>query len=260
MDPTEIGAEVVVHPAFRRRGAGRALLDAALLEATALTGDAGDLGVRDGRELADVRPGSAAALAIWAHGDGAAAAALARSLQFARTRVLFKMRRGSDAGTLPPVALADGLRLRTFVPGQDDQAWLRTNSRAFAHHPEQGRWQQDDLAQRLAEPWFDPAGFFLAERVADGALLGFHWTKVHAPGAEGPAAVGEVYVVGVDPDAQGLGLGRALTLAGVHHLVDAGLAEVILYVDESNSRAVALYDSLGFGVQVADIQYTRAVR
>jgi mycothiol synthase len=158
------------------------------------------------------------------------------------------MRRPFDGTPLPEAAPPAGVRLRTFVPGRDEDAWVRVNARAFAHHPEQGRWTRADLERREREPWFSAAGFFLAER--DGALVGFHWTKVHE---DGP--VGEVYVVGVDPDAQGLGLGRVLTVAGLRHLEALGLPAVMLYVDESNTPATALYARLGFAHRSTDAMY-----
>ncbi len=225
LDPARDGepatGELVVHPAFRKRGHGRALLRALLAEA-------------------------GGPLRVWAHGDLPAAAALAEAEGLARARALFQLRRPA-AGPLPEVELADGVRLRTFEPGGDERAWLRLNGRAFADHPEQGAWTLDDLRDREAEDWFDPAGFFLAERA--GVPAGFHWTKAH------PGGIGEVYVVGVDPDAQGLGLGRALTLAGLHHLRDRGLDEFMLYVDESNTAAVRLYESLGFTRYAVDVMY-----
>ena len=149
-------------------------------------------------------------------------------------------------------------------PAHDEAAWLDLNRRAFAHHPEQGAWTAEDLALREREPWFDPDGFFLAER--DGKLAGFHWTKIHGPAdnedpaaaghsAPGQGAIGEVYVVGVDPAGQGGGLGRALTLAGLRYLQSRGLPEVMLYVDEANTPAIRLYESLGFTHQGTDVMF-----
>ena len=155
-----------------------------------------------------------------------------------------------------------GVKLRPFRPGDDDEAWVALNAAAFAEHPDQGRWTINDLHVRLHEPWFDAAGFLLAEREADGVLLGFHWTKTHGgsggePHAHGP--IGEVYVLGVAPAAAGTGLGSALTLAGLRHLRGLGLDQAMLYVDESNTRAVALYERLAFTRWSTDASFRRKV-
>jgi mycothiol synthase len=228
-------AELAVHPLHRRQGTGRALVKAAM---------------RVANERADGR------LRLWAHGDHPSASALAISLGFRRTRVLFQMRRSLLAPLAEPV-LPPGVRLRPFVPGQDDEAWLALNAAAFATHPEQGKWTLDDLRIRIQEPWFDAAGFLLAVD-ADDTLVGFHWTKVHGGQAtEGHAhePIGEVYVLGVAPDAKGAGLGAALTLAGLRHLRGRGLTQAMLYVDESNHRAVALYERLGFVRWSTDVSF-----
>lgn len=149
---------------------------------------------------------------------------------------------------LPEPRLPEGVSVRTFVPGQDDAAWLAVNAAAFAHHPEQGSLTQRDLDDRKAEPWFDPAGFFLAER--DGELIGFHWTKVHAE-----ERLGEVYVLGIRPDTQGGGLGKALTTIGLRHLEGQGLPTAMLYVDADNKAAVAVYERLGFVTHETDLMY-----
>ena len=127
---------------------------------------------------------------------------------------------------------------------------LRVNEAAFAGHPEQGGLDGAGLAERTAESWFDPAGLLMAlDR--DDHLVGFHWTKQH------DAALGEVYVVAVGPDAQGRGLGRALTLAGLHYLAEKGVEEVELFVESDNDPARHLYSRLGFDHADADthVQY-----
>jgi mycothiol synthase len=192
---------------------------------------------------------------LWAHGDLPAAGRLARAAGFERFRALWQMRRslGDPLGDpLDQPRLPAGTTLRTFRPGQDEAEWLSLNARAFAKHPEQGSWSRHDLELREQEPWFDPAGFFLAER--DGVMTGFHWTKIPAP-AEPDTSIGEVYVVGVDPGERGSGLGRALTLAGLGYLRDRGLAEAMLYVEEDNVPAIRMYEGLGFTLWSTDAMY-----
>ncbi|MFE7749500.1 mycothiol synthase [Streptomyces sp. NPDC057428] len=223
-DPVEApAAELVVHPSYRGRGHGRAL-GAALLGAT-------------GKRLR-----------VWAHGGKSAARHLAQVLGLSLFRELRQLRRPLGSLDIPEPALPPGVTVRTFVPGQDDAAWLAVNSAAFAHHPEQGSLTQRDLDDRKAEPWFDPKGFFLAER--DGEIIGFHWTKVHAEDD-----LGEVYVVGILPDAQGGGLGKALTAIGLRHLSAQGLPTAMLYVDADNPAALSVYERMGFATHEVDLMY-----
>ncbi|MCP9958366.1 MULTISPECIES: mycothiol synthase [Streptomyces] len=225
-DPVEApAAELVVAPSQRGRGHGRALGSALLAE-------------------------SGKRLRVWAHGGRPAARHLAQVLGLTLFRELRQLRRPLVPLEVPEPVLPAGITVRTFVPGRDDAAWLAVNAAAFAHHPEQGALTQRDLDDRKNEPWFDPEGFFLAERESDGALAGFHWTKVHAE-----ERLGEVYVVGVAPDAQGGGLGRALTAIGLRHLASRGLPTAMLYVDADNTAALRVYEGMGFTTHEVDLMY-----
>ncbi len=194
-------AEVAVHPAWRRRGLGRALI----------------------RHVLQRYPQTR----FWAHGLLPAARALAASLALETVRELWVMSRPA-AGITPAdpgdVRLPAGFAWHAFGPG-DEQPWLEVNAAAFAGHPEQGRITAADLHARMGEPWFDPAGFLLISDVSgpDPKLAAFHWTKIAEPG--GP---GEVYVVGVDPAYQGRGLGKAATALGLAYLVSRGVPRIEL--------------------------------
>lgn len=162
---------------------------------------------------------------------------LAADTGFELRREILQMRRAL------PLDGATDLAVRPFDPTTDVEAWLDVNNRAFGWHPDQGGWTAERLAAVLAEPWVDLDGFLVHER--DGRLAGFCWTKVHA--ATDPA-LGEIFVIAADPELHGQGLGRALTLAGLAHLADAGLGTAMLYVEASNRPARGLYRDLGFTV------------
>ncbi len=262
-------AELVVDPLHRRQGHGRALLDAVLADG---------------------------AHSVWAHGMLPSADALARSAGLVMTRSLYRMARPLTAADAVDPVLPEGFSVRVFEPGRDDETWVALNAAAFATHPEQGRLTLEDLHERMAQPWFDPAGFLLVEDDDTGRVVAFHWTKVEpaaprprlsdrrrnaagaafrrdltdevgeagagrAHGSGSSAArsgTGEVYVVGVHPAYQGRGLGGPLTRLGLAHLARRGLAEVELYVDGDNAAARRTYERLGFVDVAVDGQYTRA--
>ena len=228
-------AELVVHPHARRRGIGAAMGRAALAK-------------------------TAGHNQFWAHGTLEPARATASSLGLVPVRELVQMRR-SLRGVPDTVAPVPGVKVRTYAGAGDDTELLRVNNAAFVEHPEQGGWTEVELAERRGEPWFDPAGLFLAfaDSASDqaGRLLGFHWTKVHLdqPG------LGEVYVLGVDPSAQHRGLGQLLTAVGIgslaRRLADSAEPTVMLYVESDNVAAVRTYELSGFTTYSVDTAYAR---
>ena len=221
--PRDSTAFLVVDPPARRRGVGLRLVQA----------------------LAEQAPSP---LQLFAPTDSVAAQALAARAGLTAGRTLLIMKRDLEQ-PLPEPVVPPGVTIRTFRPGQDEAAWLTVNAAAFANHPEQGAMTDVDLAERMAEPWFDPDGFFVAER--GGAMVGFHWTKEHGE------RLGEVYVLGVAPAGHRQGVGRALLLTGLWHLRRRGNTTVELYVEAASGPAVALYSSYGFTAAARDVMYAQ---
>ncbi len=224
-------AELVIHPIFRSKGYGRALLD----RVTELSG---------------------ARLRLWAHGDLPGAQHLAESMGFIRIRTVVQMRRTLNL-TLPE--LSPRITLRTFEVGSDEEKWLKLNNRAFANHPDQGNWNRRDLDIRMQESWFDPKGLILATN--QEKITGFCWVKIHGGTKHQDHdhdPIGEIYVMGVDPTSHGHGIGKQVTLAGLHFMQDQGIFSAMLYVDAANEAALGLYRSLGFTEWGRDVLYRKS--
>ena len=224
---------VAVDPDHRdgREGIAHELLRTALLHAHPTGGDR------------DVR--------LWIMQATAADDATAHDLGFVPERDLLQMRVPLP---LPPeiVASARPVSTRPFQPGRDDAAWLSINNRAFADHPEQGRWTLDDLHEHMKFDWFDIEGFLVADRPDGNGLLGSCWTKVDRTSEP---VLGEIYVISVDPDLHSQGWGRSLTVAGLQWMANRGVSVGMLYTTASNTAAVTLYESLGFTVDHVDRSY-----
>lgn len=225
-------AQLVVDPRYRRRGVATAMIRA--------------LGFDPRKETGSHRLGQGLALRLWAFGDQPPARALMAALGYRSVRELLVMARGLGGDLPADVPLPEGLTIRAYAP-EDLGDLVRVNARAFAHHPEQGALTDSDIRERMAEPWFDPQGLMIATR--DDRVIGFHWTKRH------DATTGEVYVIGVDPEAAGGGVGRALLARGLTHLAAGGAKQVILYVEGDQRYVVDLYESTGFETINRDVMY-----
>jgi len=195
---------------------------------------------------------------IWSHGDLPAAKAIAASLKL--ELLWSNLLMSKSLGEIQPVT--SKYPIRTFIPGLDNQAFLALNNNVFTNYPDQGGWSEDDLKVRINESWFDDKGFFVAED--KGELIGFCWTKIHGAhthshaGSDddhGHEALGEIYVLEVNPDYKGQGVGRDLTITGLNYLKYQGLNNVMLYVGVENKPAFKLYKSLGFNEFGSDVMY-----
>jgi mycothiol synthase len=192
------------------------------------------------------------------HGENEAAAALANSFNFEKIRTVLQMQKQlTDIEKLPDID--PKIIIRSFLPGLDSNDWLTLNNKVFKDHPEQSDWQLSDLNHRLGEEWFDEKGFFIAS--LNNQMIGSTWTKIHGAlthdhdGLHDHPAIGEIYITAVDPAYSGSGLGRALTITALNYLKYQGLNDAMLYVDFDNSRALKLYNSLGFTESGKDILY-----
>ncbi len=237
LDATDLVAgpsvEAVVHPNHRGKGLGTLILN----EAIKVCGDK---------------------TRIWSHGDLPAAKAIAASLKL--ERLWSNLLMSKSLGDIQPIT--SKYPIRTFMPDLDNQAFLSLNNKVFANYPDQGGWSEDDLKVRLNEGWFDEKGFFVAE--AKGELIGFCWTKIHGAHTHshdggdddhGHDELGEIYVLAVNPDYKGQGVGRDLTITGLNYLKYQGLNNVMLYVGVENKPAFNLYKSLGFNEFGSDVMY-----
>ena len=227
-DDRRVSCELVVHPEVRRSGIGRTLLDYVIRHAES-----------EGARRLD----------LWAYNDSDASRAIAGGFGMKATRRLLHMHR--HPGPPPQPAHPDGVTIRPFKAGEDEM-WLELNNHVFAGHPEQGNWTQEDFRARTAQEWFRPEDLLVLE--VDGAPAGFCWTKVENRGDEG--SVGEIYVIGTDPAQHGKGLGRYLLGEGLRHLSEREVRTVAVYVDESNERAIVLYESFDFHHHHADVMYS----
>jgi mycothiol synthase len=226
-----LSAEMVVHPDARRQGTASRMLEAIVSEARAQDMDRVD---------------------IWAYRQLSGTRELAAKFGFEPSRTLLEIRMALP-DDLPEPDLPADVELRAFQPEQDGGEWLALNNVVFESHPEQGAWDEADLAVRLTQPWFDAQDFLVVAKA--GRLVAYNWLKLDHGSKEG-----EIYVIGVHPDERRKHFGRSLTVVGLRHMRQRGMTRASAYVDAENSRALAMYYSLGFGLDHSDLCYSKVLK
>ncbi|MDA3146421.1 mycothiol synthase [Leucobacter sp. UCMA 4100] len=225
--------DLVVHPDARGRGLGSALLDELL-------------GHAEGQ-----------AVLAWAHGENPAASHMLASRGFSPVRTLLRLELpGEKLAEVSVRPLADGLTLETYDSANTRHGsdLIGVNARAFASHPEQGQLTLAEFEQTTCEAWFDPKDLFL---VYEGeTLLAFSWIKTTR--SVSGAVETELYVIGVDPEAAGRGLGTTLLGITMARMAEHRPERVTLYVEGDNEPALALYRHALFTTALRSTQWLRA--
>jgi mycothiol synthase len=230
-EASRLAAEMVVHPDARGRGVASRMLEEIIAEARRLEVDRVDM---------------------WAYRQLPGTRKLAAKFGFEEMRTLLEVKMPLP-DSLPEAPLPDGVELRAFVPGRDDAEWLALNNQVFATHPEQGNWDEADLAARLTQPWFAAQDFLVA--FAEGRMVAYNWLKLDFETKEG-----EIYVIGVDANFRRRHFGRSLSIRGLDHMRKRGMTHAAAYVDAENANALAMYYSLGFELDHSDLCYSKPLK
>ena len=167
-----------------------------------------------------------------------AAAAFVRHHGYGHARTFWKMERAS--ADLAEPEWPRGIAVRVFDGSERALSdWNEAYNASFARHYRFVPSSLELRRQIAATPHFLTDGLALAYR--DGRCVGFCVNERVGKEAE-------IGVLGVVPDVQGLGLGRALLRWGVAWFVSRGDRSVTLRVDGENESALGLYRSEGFEV------------
>lgn len=100
------------------------------------------------------------------------------------------------------------------------------------------------IARHISEPFVPYPSQHLARNGDNGVLVDCGTIQ----GVRHSDELGAIQNVGIIPNSRRLGLGRALVLKSLTGFLEAGCDRVFLEVTAENSRAVKLYQSLGFRI------------
>jgi mycothiol synthase len=231
--------DLSVAPGSRRRGHGRALLDAAVARAR----DSGEpyvlLYVPGGGE-----PPRDTAARLFAVATG-----------MAYLTTLTRMRR-DGLGGVGDLARPAGIVLRPLLPAEDLASYVAMVNASFADHPTYFHLDLDAVERAHTAPGFDLDGIALvAAADRPGPAVGFVRSYVEADDTGAP--VGVIGHVGVLPAWRGRGLGRLLVRWALRRFASLGLDRAELSVVATNASALRLYATEGFETIIAWPQWTK---
>ncbi|HSE14898.1 MAG TPA: GNAT family N-acetyltransferase [Candidatus Deferrimicrobium sp.] len=109
-----------------------------------------------------------------------------------------------------------------------------------------GHSRKGFLEKRFAAAAESPDGFIACAAVRDGKLAGYAIARIQEGEFGAPGAVAALDVVGIDPDAQGRGIGKALLAEMERRMKDRGIETLRTQVDWENPAMIRFFSSTGF--------------
>jgi len=160
-------------------------------------------------------------------------------------RPILRLRCNLNELTLSESNWQSEFEVESFKRNKDESRYLDLNNQIFKGHPDQSDWDLSKLLAKMGEVWFRPDRLIFVKK--DGRDLGFFWLKEHQLIGE---RVCEIFVIGIIPSLQGEGLGKKILTLALKQMILDGYSQAWVYTDESNERALKLYRSFGFEIDL----------
>lgn len=170
------------------------------------------------------------------------------SMDFTKVKQYWAMqhRKGSPTG----MSMPEGFTLRSFKIGTDESSLTKIQNAAFNDHWGFCPNTEEDIAAKVRFSRSFPDGIIFAMK--DERITAYNWT-MRTPTGKG--STGWIAMTGVHPNYRGVGLGKAIASSGVTHLYATGMSTIELEVDSENTKAINIYQSLGFEKLTENVWY-----
>ncbi len=223
-----------VHPEHRRRGLATKLLGCAIRRARELGARVAHVNIME---------------------DNAVAESVLSRLGFECVRRFLKLRLDITDVRWSDINQA-ALGCRYLQRGEEDKL-TQIQNRAFA-----GTWGYnpntvEEITYRTNLSTYSPEDIVLT--CEGDKVIGYCWTGIACKGGVPSERKGQIFMLGLDPDYRGKGMGKKILLAGLAHLKSRSLQVAELTVDSENKAACALYKSIGFKVRTISFWYEKVI-